>query len=250
MGGACSFPVLDDEVNRFPQRLWIRVAAIVLFLAAGTTVAVSLDLPSVGDVRSWVQEGGPARWLTLVLGLAVALLTPVSRTALSVLVGAVAGFPAGLAIALSGGLLGGLAGFALSRSLGREAMARVAGNRLARIDRQVSKHGFVSVLAARIMPVAPFVVVSYAAGLSGIRLRPYLLGTAVGLVPWSVLYVGIGAAVGSVGSWASLVDVIVLVAFAFSLTFLAAFVWERRRQRRTTRPHAGSNSTGLPSDQV
>lgn len=133
------------------------------------------------------------------MGLALALLTPISRTASSVLVGAVAGSLPGLTIALVGGLLGGLAGFGLSRWLGREAMTRLAGPRLSRVDRLVSERGFASILAARIMPVAPFVFVSYAAGLIGVRPVPYLLGTAVGLIPWSGLYVGIGAAAMDLG---------------------------------------------------
>ena len=225
------------RVNRLPRRLRVRLAAVLLVLLIGTTLAVSVELPSIAGMRSWLEEGGPARWIVLVLGLAAALLTPISRTVLSVLVGAVAGFPAGLAVALSGGLLGGLAGFALSRWLGREAVIRLAGARLAGLDRVVSERGFVSVLAARIMPVAPFVFVSYAAGLSGVRFVPYLLGTAVGLVPWSVLYVGIGASVTSIGSWTTLVDVVLPVAVAVSLALLAVYFWWRgRAPQPDTRP--------------
>jgi uncharacterized membrane protein YdjX (TVP38/TMEM64 family) len=179
----------------------------------------------------------------MVLGVAVALLTPVSRTALSVLVGAVAGFPAGLAVALSGGLLGGLAGFALSRWLGREAVTRLAGARLTRVDRVVSERAFVSVLSARIMPVAPFGLVSYAAGLSGVRLGPYLLGTAIGLVPWSVLYVGIGASVTSINSVTSLVDVVPALAVVVLLALLAGYFWWRRRQ--ATRPDTGATAVAV-----
>ena len=231
------------RVNRLPRRLRVRLAAVLLVLLIGTTLAVSVELPSIAGMRSWLEEGGPARWIVLVLGLAAALLTPISRTVLSVLVGAVAGFPAGLAVALSGGLLGGLAGFALSRWLGREAAIRLAGARLARVDLVVSERGFVSVLAARIMPVAPFVFVSYAAGLSGVRFGPYLLGTAVGLVPWSVLYVGVGASVTSIGSWASRIDVVLTVAVVLSLALLAAYFWVRRWKRRATQPDTGPSQT-------
>jgi uncharacterized membrane protein YdjX (TVP38/TMEM64 family) len=229
-------------VNRLHRRVPVRVLAVLALLLIGTAIAVSVELPSVTGMRAWLEQGGSARWLAVVLGVAVALLTPISRTALSVLVGAVAGFPAGLAVALSGGLLGGLAGFTLSRWLGREAVAHLAGARLARMDRVLSERGFVSVLAARIMPVAPFVFVSYAAGLSGVRLAPYLLGTAVGLVPWSVLYVGVGASVSSIRSWAPLVDVVPAVAVVFSLALLASYFWWRRRP---TQPDSGPSATAV-----
>jgi uncharacterized membrane protein YdjX (TVP38/TMEM64 family) len=179
--------------TRVPAAGWVGAGALVLLLAGSLWAAVSIGLPDVEAMRTWLGAGGPLRWLAVALGVAVALLTPISRTAVSVLLGAVAGFPAGLALALAGGLLGGLAGFALSRALGRETVLRLAGRRIARVDRLLGERGFLAVLGARLMPVAPFAVISYVAGLSGVRLRAYLLGTAVGLAPWSVLYVAIGA---------------------------------------------------------
>ncbi|CCH87032.1 Conserved membrane protein of unknown function; putative SNARE domain [Modestobacter italicus] len=223
------------------RRLRLRLGAFVLALLAGAAVTLSVDLPTVAEVRSWLDEGGAARWLVAVVGVSLALQTPVSRSAISVLLGAVVGFPAGLAVALSGGLLGGLAGFALSRWLGREAVARLAGARLAALDRRVGARGFASVLAARMAPVAPFMVVSYAAGLSSVRLLPYLLGTALGLVPWSVLYVGIGTSVTSTGFWTSLAGVAPLAVLA-SCALLAAWLWWRRHWPHAT-PHMGWRST-------
>ena len=235
------------EMTPLPRRLWVRVLAVLVVLVIGAALAAFVELPSVAGLRSWLRARGAAGWLALVLGLALALLTPVSRTALSLLVGAVAGFPAGVVVALCGGLLGGLAGFALSRWLGREAVTRLAGARLAAVDRVVSERDFVWVLAARIMPVTPFVFVSYAAGLSGVRLGPYMLGTAVGLVPWSVFYVGIGASVTSIGSWTTVVDVVLPVAIVVSLVLLGVGLWWRRRHSQATQPDAGEGSPTAPT---
>lgn len=232
-------------MSGLPWRVSARVLAAVVVLLIGTAVAVSVELPSVEGMRAWLSEGGLVRWALIVLGIAVALLTPISRTALSVLVGAVAGFPAGLAVAMSGGMLGGLAGFVLSRRLGRDTVVRLAGARLARLDRAVSQRGFVSVLVARAMPVAPFAFVSYAAGLSGVRLGPYLLGTAVGLVPWSVLYVGVGASVASIDSWTHLIPPLLTVSAVLSVVVLAGHFW-RWRRRRGNQPGTVPGSTVAP----
>lgn len=214
-------------MTRRPGPAPVRVLGVVVLLLVGTALAMSIGVPDVDGVQARLDEAGPARWLVLVAGVAVALLTPVSRSALSLLVGAVAGFPAGLAVALSGGILGGVAGFALSRRLGREAVARRAGARLARLDRAVSDRGLVAVLVARLMPVAPFVLVSYAAGLSGIRLGPYLVGTAIGIVPWSVLYVGIGASAAGIDSWTSLVDIAPMLAILALPALVIGHLWWR-----------------------
>ena len=76
-------------------------------------------------------------------------------------------------VALAGGLLAALAAFGLSRALGRPAVTRLAGPRLARVDRLMADRGFVAVLAGRLLPVVPFVVLSYGAGLTAIRWAPY-----------------------------------------------------------------------------
>ncbi|MDZ5809803.1 VTT domain-containing protein [Halorubrum sp. AD140] len=69
-----------------------------------------------------------------------------------------------------------------------EAAARLcdAGERLAS-----ATSGLRAVTAARLLPL-PSDVVSVGAGASGIRSRPFLLGTAVGELPWVVLGVAVG----------------------------------------------------------
>lgn len=179
------------------RRAWLRFALLGLLLVVATVVALSVDRPGVPALQGWLDGAGPLGWAAVVLGASGALMTPVPRTALSVLLGAAAGFPAGLAVAVVAGWLGGMGGFVLGRHLGRDAVARVAGRRLARADRLFRDRGFLAVVLARMSPV-PFWVVSYAAGLSSIRWLPATLGTVVGVVPGAVLHVGIGA---SVVSW-------------------------------------------------
>lgn len=179
------------------RRAWGRLAVLVLLLATATVVALTVERPDVATLQGWVDDAGPLGWTAVVLGVSGALMAPVPRTPLTVLLGAAAGFPAGFAVAVLAAWLGGMGGFALSRVLGREAVARLAGPRLERADRLFRNRGFLAVVLARLSPV-PFALVSYAAGLSSIRWLPATLGTVVGVVPGAVLHVGIGA---SVVSW-------------------------------------------------
>jgi uncharacterized membrane protein YdjX (TVP38/TMEM64 family) len=179
------------------RRPWLRLAVLGLLLAAATVVALTVERPGVPALRDWLDDAGPLGWTAVVLGVSGALMAPVPRTALSVLLGAAAGFPAGLAVAVVAGWLGGMGGFALGRHLGRDAVARLAGRRLARADRLFRNRGVLAVALARVSPV-PFWIVSYAAGLSSVRWLPATLGTVVGVVPGALLYVAIGA---SVVSW-------------------------------------------------
>jgi uncharacterized membrane protein YdjX (TVP38/TMEM64 family) len=186
---------------------WLRASALAVLLGTATALALTLDLPSTDVVRSWVDGAGPAAWAGMVLGLALVLLAPVPRSAVSVLVGVVLGFGPGVALALGGGLLAGLAAFGLSRTLGRTAAVRLTGKRLARVDRLMTDRGFVAVLAGRLLPVMPFVVLSYGAGLTSIRCGPYALATAIGLVPSTIVQIGVGASAGALAERAGVITV-------------------------------------------
>ena len=209
---------------------WVRAAVLALLVLAGLLLAVTVELPDVGSVRSWVDGAGPWTWAGIVLGVAVVLLAPVPRSAVSVLLGVVAGFQAGVAVALAGGLLGGLAAFGLSRALGRPAVARLAGRRMALVDRLMVDRGFWALLAGRVIPVVPFVAVSYGAGLTAARLAPYALSTALGLVPSTLVQVGVGASAGVLADRATASVLVAGLVAVLVLMGLGVLVWRRRRE--------------------
>ena len=211
---------------------WLRAAALGAILALAGILALVLELPDVDGVRAWVDGAGRAGWTAMALGLAVLLLAPVPRSALSVLVGVAVGFGPGLAIALAGGLLAALTAFALSRTLGRSAATRLAGARLGRVDELMARRGFVAVLVGRLLPIVPFVVLSYGAGLTAVRWPSYVAGTAIGLVPSTLVQVGVGASAGAVIAGATPLIVVPLLAAIGLLAALAAGGWRRGSAQR------------------
>ncbi len=210
---------------------WVRAGVLATLVAMGVVLVAVVDLPAVDSARDWLDRNAVLGPFLLALGVGLALLGPVPRTALSVLAGLVAGFPAGLAISLAGGMLGGIGAFALGRLLGRSAVAALAGPRMARADRFLDARGFGAVLTLRLIPAAPFTVVSYGAGLAAVRPGPYLAATALGLVPSTVLQVGAGASVEHLDRWADLLTTPVATAVAVGVLLTAAglALWWRRR---------------------
>jgi uncharacterized membrane protein YdjX (TVP38/TMEM64 family) len=212
---------------------WLRAAALAALLILGGILALTVDLPDVDVIRGWVAGAGPAGWTAMVLGVALVLLAPVPRSAVSALVGVVAGFGLGLAVAYAGGLLAALAAFGLSRTLGRSAATRLAGARLDRVDELVTRRGFAAVVVARLLPMMPFVVLSYGAGLTAIRWGPNAAGNAVGLIPGTVIQVGVGASVLAVVENATPFTVLPLVGAAVVLAALTVGAWLLRHRGRT-----------------
>ncbi|MQA35708.1 TVP38/TMEM64 family protein [Modestobacter roseus] len=234
----------QERHHRLPAPTAGRAALLLVLLLCGAALALVVDVPGVGEVRRWLDDAGPAGWAGLLAGLALATLAPVPRTALSVLAGVLAGFWGGLALALPSGVLGALAGFTLARLLGREAVTRLAGPRLLRADALLTDRGVLAVLIARLTPVLPFTLISYAGGLSGMRLRDHLLGSAVGLTPGTVLHVAVGASVGAAGLGDGRTLLLTLVPLTLALLALAGARWWRRRAAPAGR---AAEETALPS---
>ncbi|WP_113833675.1 VTT domain-containing protein [Blastococcus sp. TF02-9] len=208
---------------------WLRAALLVLLLVAGLVVALTVELPDVDVVRRWLDDAGAAGWAGLVAGVGLLLMAPVPRTAVSVLLGLVAGFVPGLLVALTGAMLAALGSFVLARRLGRAAVARLAGPRLDRLDRLLVDRGFVPLLVGRLLPVVPFVVLSYGSGLTAMRLLPYLAATGLGILPSTVVQVGVGASAPALAS-----GVTAAVALPLAALVVAVLVWFRRRRARVS----------------
>jgi uncharacterized membrane protein YdjX (TVP38/TMEM64 family) len=83
----------------------------------------------------------------------------------------------------AGWLLGAAQGFLLGRLIGTESLHQLAGRRVAHLIDQAQHHGFLTVLAMRVLPVAPFSLVNMFIGASGIRLVDFLLASMVGRIP-------------------------------------------------------------------
>ncbi|MEO9222440.1 MAG: TVP38/TMEM64 family protein [Mycobacteriaceae bacterium] len=176
-----------------PPSVWLRVVLLGVIVTAGGIYAFIVGLPSQAEVRELVADWGAAGVMVFVLGYAVVTLMPIPASALTILAGVLFGVVGGIAIGLVAATLGAYGGFWLGRLLGREAVERLIGHRVERVDALLRRRGLVAVLGIRLVPVVPFAAVNYVAGLTAVRQRDYVLGTVVGILPATVAYVIVGA---------------------------------------------------------
>lgn len=85
--------------------------------------------------------------------------------------------------ALAGALASAGAGYAVGAVLGRDRVRRVFGSRLGKVASRLSQHGVLVMTVVRLLPVAPFTVVNFAAGAARVRVRDFLVGTTLGMLP-------------------------------------------------------------------
>jgi uncharacterized membrane protein YdjX (TVP38/TMEM64 family) len=170
-------------------------------------------------LRQVLQEAGPLAPVAYVSLLVVqAVLAPLPAPAVAFAGGYVFGTFWGFVLTWLGALLGGTLCFALSRVFGRGFVER--STRLEGLDRQIEEHGAVIIFVLRLIPLISFDAISYAAGLSGLSFRRFLIATALGMAPGTFVFVYLGGASPGPGLYAALVFLAVVA--------VAAYVYYRR----------------------
>ncbi len=174
---------------------WTRISLLVLLVAVGVTLATTADDLSVEGIRATVDGVGPLAPLAYVLLYTVAAVLLLPGTPFTVTAGVVFGPALGLVVALAGATMGATGSFLVGRAVGRDAVAELAGDRVQRIDQALARRGFVAVLIVRLIPLFPFNVLNLVCGVTALRLRDYVLGTAIGIVPGSALLAVAGGSI-------------------------------------------------------
>lgn len=172
--------------------LW-RAGVLVIILVTIVILALTVQIPSADEIHELTQSAGTLGIAIFVIGYALLTLTPVPKGVLSIAGGVAWGMWIGTLIVLIGALIGAALSFWLGRILGRDAVEHFTGGRVRAVDDMLQRRGLLSVIALRLIPVLPFTLINYAAGLTAVRIRDYALGTVIGIIPGTLAYVAVGA---------------------------------------------------------
>lgn len=183
------------EETRSSQRAWawVRLGALMAVLVTVFVLEQRRGWDDVDVLRDRVDAAGGWGVLVFVVGYAVLVLLPAPKAVLTALGGVLYGLGWGALLSWTAAMIGASVAFGLGRLMGRDAVDRLTRGRAARADELLSQHGLGAVVAVRLVPVLPFTAINYAAGLSAVGWRHYLLGSAVGIIPGSLAYAALGA---------------------------------------------------------
>jgi uncharacterized membrane protein YdjX (TVP38/TMEM64 family) len=224
----------------------LRRARIALVLAAAAAFGVAYLLSEefrseVGRAVGILARGDVEAVRDYILSYEA--WAPVISALLMVLQGLVAPLPAflitfanGLAfgtfweglLSLASATLAAIVAFWLARGLGRGIVEALVGrSNLGSADRWFARWGAYAVLVARLVPILSFDVISYAAGLTRMRLSGFVLATIVGAAPATFVYAYLG------GRAPQYVQVLLVVFGIVIAGAVVAAVVRRRRRGRT-----------------
>lgn len=177
----------------------------VLVLGGVTFIAFGghrwLTLAALADHHHWlcdmVAHSGAEGVAAFILAYAAFVSLSVPGGALLTMTG---GFLFGIWLGALYSVVGATIGATIVFLAARAGLARLAtraGPLTQRLIAGLRDEGFNYLLAVRLIPVVPFWLVNLAAGILGLPLVPYVLGTFIGIIPVTIIYASLGNGFGT-----------------------------------------------------
>ncbi len=193
-------PAVAQATSRAPEATLLAIAIVLAFLLITwiarepvlDLMAFIADRPAFEAYIKGYGLWGPGILSALQLFQVTVALVP--GHAITISAGYIYGLFAGFAFNLLSVSLAGLIPFHLARWFGRPVVERLAPAKvLDHWDRTASEHGFAFFLTGYLLPVFPADTMNYAAGLSSLPARQFLLANLMGRAPATLLITSVGA---------------------------------------------------------
>lgn len=167
------------------RRLWRGAALLIALAAAGFAIFVAFgDRLDVAELARWARQHRDEWWTLPAYFIAYALLDIlfIPTQALSVAAVLLWGWIKGGVVELFAATLGAVFPYLIARSALRESItARLSRHEKA--ARVLEREGFTLLLILRVVPIIPYTILNYVAGLSALPLWRYLAATFLGMIP-------------------------------------------------------------------
>lgn len=209
----------------------IKALGIIILVSASIYLFFFTDVKSnltVEHLRATVNSYG--YWSPFFFIILFAILTTlfIPASLLTIPSGIIYGTVKGFTLNFIGAMFGAIIAFLIARFLGKEFISKLLDmpyfRRITDFDSSLEKHGFYDVVILRLIPFIPFIFLNYALGVSKVKVKDYLLGTAVGLIPTLFLFAYFGSSLATL-NWFSLS----ISAALILLIFLASNYFKKKK---------------------
>ena len=202
----------------------------LLVFCIGVTILGVVLLKGIDPekLQVWLGEMGIWAPILYVVLYTLATLLILPSTPLNLTGGVLFGIWWGTFWTTIAALLAAVIAFLFTRTVGRNYISRQLAGKWEAIEGELYHGGLFYIFAIRLMPIIPYGIVNFAAGLTSMRFRDYFLGTTVGTLPGILPFVMMGAGFQSLSEG----DIMPLL-FALMLTgiLVGGGTWYSRRRR-------------------
>lgn len=237
---------MEDTIGTpMPQnKTWIKLAIAALFIGAlvaffGLGGEQYLSLESIKSNRDNLlayteNHYAFAVLLTVLIYTASTAFSIPGGTLLSLTVGFLFGRWVGTAMILVAATLGATLVFLAARYLFADAARqKINGGVAAKLINGFGDNAFNYLLFLRLVPLFPFWLVNLAPAFTPIKVRTYVIGTAIGILPGCFIFANLGQSLAGIDSLDQLISAETLLAFGL-LGLFALLPVIVKKLRKTT----------------
>ncbi|NES80172.1 MAG: TVP38/TMEM64 family protein [Moorea sp. SIO2B7] len=206
----------------------------ILILTVICIIATGVGVYFLGGIdqeqlQLWLEEAGIWAPIIYIILYTVGTILILPSTPLNLTGGAIFGSWLGTLWTSVAAIIAAVVAFAFTRTVGREFIAQKLAGRWEAIDAEMSQGGLFYMFAIRLLPIIPYGLVNFAAGLTSISFKDYIFGTILGTIPGILPFVMIGSS----GLKAMKTGDVLPLLFALGLTgmLVGGATWYRRRRR-------------------
>jgi len=179
------------------------IVFLTLFIASAITIVFFYQLRQIDllSLRSLIASTGFLAPLIYIILYCISTLFLMPSTPLNLMGGILFGAIWGTLWTSVAALLIALICFALTREFAQDWVSQRFAPRLAEplakqwrsLNTEIEEEGIAYLFALRLLPIFPYGLVNFGAGLTSIRYRDYIIGTTLGIVPGIFPFVWLGS---------------------------------------------------------
>lgn len=173
-------------------RVIVITLTVICLVATSLAFYIVIKLPPE-QLQAQLKYAGIWAPLLYIVIYVIATILILPSTALNLTGGAIFGPWLGTLWTSIAALVAAIVTFAFTRTIGQQwAKRRLTGNWQA-LDAELKQGALWYIAAIRLLPIIPYGLVNFAAGLTSIRSKDYVLGTCLGTIPGLLPFVLLGS---------------------------------------------------------
>ncbi|WP_017306161.1 TVP38/TMEM64 family protein [Spirulina subsalsa] len=213
----------------------LKKSAIAIFIFCVVITAFGVYLIGGIDqdtLEQWLEQAGILAPIIYIILYTLGTILLLPSTPLNLTGGAIFGTVWGTIWTTVAAIIAALVAFLFTRTIGRDWVAQKFQGKWEVLDAELRQGGLFYMFAIRLLPLIPYGIVNFAAGLTSIRVRDYCIGTALGTVPGILPFVMMGAGLQALKQGDMLP---ILVASTLTGLLVGGATWYRRRRQSPRR---------------
>lgn len=168
------------------------LAIIIGFLVYWCRTSGMLENCTPHSIKNYISSFGMLAPVIYIVMFTLIPLTLFPDAVLAVAGGMIFGVGFGTLYTVIGAVCGATLSFFMSRFFGRGLVQRLIKGKAEWFEDGIEKRGFLFIFILRLIPLVPFDVISYGAGLSKIKYKDFILATSIGIIPGVWVYSNLG----------------------------------------------------------